>query len=80
MIVIKLKNSKNITEKLPTILDDAMLRKENHIVLMTEKEWHEEVCLVIKNHKKIGKVIFGGKPLYCIKEMRIEIEPIEYTI
>ena len=80
MIVIKLKNSKNITEKLPTILDDAMLRKEHHIVLMTEKEWHEEVCLAIKSHKKIGKVMFGGKPLYCIKGMRIEIEPIEYTI
>lgn len=80
MIVVKLKNSKNITEKLPTILDDAMSRKENHIVLMTEREWHEEVCLVVKSHKKIGKVIMSGKPLYCIKGMRIEIEPIEYTI
>ena len=55
MIVVKLNNSKNITEKLPTILDDAMSRKENHIVLMTEKEWHEEVCLVVKNHKKDRK-------------------------
>lgn len=80
MIVVKLRDANNITEKLPIILDDAMSRKEHHIVIMTEKEWHEQVCLVVKSHKKIGKVIVGGKPLYCIKEMRIEIEPIDYTI
>ena len=80
MIVVKLSNGKNVTEKLPKILDDAISRKEHHIVLMTEKEWHEEVCLVVKNHKKIAKVIVAGKPLYCIKGMRIEIETIEYTI
>lgn len=80
MIIVKLKDSKGITDKLPLILDNAMARKENHIVLMTEKEWHEEVCLIVKSHKKIGKVIVAGRPLYCIKGMRIEIEPIEYTI
>ena len=80
MIVVKLSNGKNVVEKLPKILDDAISRKENHIVLMTEKEWHEEVCLIVKSHKKIGRVIVAGKPLYCIKGMRIEIEPIEYTI
>jgi len=80
MIIIRLKDSKNIEAKLKTILDDAMLRGEIHIILLTESTFHEDVHNKLNKHVKIGRVVVGGKSLFCIKEMRIELEQITFSI
>ena len=80
MIIVRLKDSNDIESKMKTILDDAMLRGEVHIVLLSESTFHEDLHQKLNKHDKIGKVTVGGKPLYCIKGMRIEVKQIEYAI
>jgi hypothetical protein len=80
MVIVRLKDGRDLLSKLKVVLDDAMERGENHIILLAESTFYERVSVALDKHNKIGKVIVGGKALYCIKGMRIEIEPIEYTI
>jgi len=80
MILVKLKSKSKFVDVLPVILDDAMLRKDNHIVLLVSKGDAERLKLMLNSHKKVGRVLSGGEPIYCIKDMRIELAEIEYEI
>lgn len=80
MVIVRLKEDNDLLEKLSAVLDDAMLRKDNHIVLLTESTFHETIHIALSRHKKVGKMVMGGKVVYCIKEMRIELEQITYSI
>ena len=80
MILVKINSGGKLLDKITTILDDAMARKDSHIVLLVESTSREFIELTLNSHKKIGRVVIGAKSLYCIKEMRIELQTIDYTI
>ena len=80
MIIVKIKSSSKFTDILPVILDDAMLRKDNHIVLLCDKGGLDTLRVVLNGHKKVGRVLAGAEIIYCIKDMRIQLEEIEYEI
>ena len=80
MILVKINSGGKLLDKLTVILDDAMARKDNHIVLLVESTSRDFIELALNSHKKVGRVMTRGKSLYCIKEMRIELQTIDYTI
>ena len=79
-MVIVLTSKKNLESKLKSILDTAKLRKVNNIVIMTERHWHIDVFEFMMKHKSIGKVKLGASTFFIIKEMRIELRPIDFYI
>tara|TARA_R110002020_G_scaffold200054_2_gene402101 strand:- start:13013 stop:13255 length:243 start_codon:yes stop_codon:yes gene_type:complete len=80
MVIARLTNSNRIEDKLKSILDDAKLRKDEHIVILTEQSFHTKVFNFFLKHKAIEGTKLGGDTLFMIKEMRIELKPITYTI
>lgn len=79
-MVIALTNSKNIEDKLKSILDTAKIRNETGIVIMTERSWHMIVFDFFLKHPAIKRVKVGGSTFFIIKEMRVEIKPIDYYV
>jgi len=47
---------------------------------MTERKWHMEVFKFFLEHKAIGRIKIGGSTFFLIKEMRIELKPIDYYV
>jgi len=47
---------------------------------MTERAWHMEVFHFFLHHKAIGRVKVGDSTYFLIKEMRIELKPIDYYV
>ena len=80
MILVKINSGGKLLDKITTILDDAMARKDNHIVLLVESTSRNFIELALNRHKKVGRIVIGTESLYCIKEMRIELQTIDYTI
>ena len=79
-MIVALTSKKGLESKLKSILDTAKLRKVNSIVIMTESAWHMEVFDFFLKHKAIGRVKVGGNTYFLIKEMRIELKPIDYYV
>lgn len=79
-MIIVLTNKLDLKNKLKSILDTAKLRETNNIVIMTERAWHMEVFKFFLEHKGIGRVKLGGSTFFLIKEMRIELKPIDYYV
>jgi hypothetical protein len=79
-MIVVLTNQKNLESKLKSILDTAKLRETNNIVIMTERAWHMEVFHFFLHHKAIGRVKVGDSTYFLIKEMRIELKPIDYYV
>ena len=80
MIIAVLKSQHNFEDKLKSILDDAKLRGDDHIVIMTGPSWHMEVFDKMLKHKAIKRVKIAGDTVFIKKEMRIELKPITYNI
>jgi hypothetical protein len=79
-MTVSISSSKNLTSKLKSILDTAKLRKESAIIIMTDRRWHMEVFDFMLKHKGIGKIKVAGSTYFIIKEMRIEVKPIDYYV
>ena len=47
---------------------------------MADKAWYMEVFDFFLKHKAIGRVKVGGDIYFLIKEMRIELKPIDYYV
>jgi len=47
---------------------------------MTNRDWHIKVFNFFLNHDKIGWMKIGGNTIFIIKEMRIELKPIDFYI
>lgn len=79
-MIIALKNKTDLQKKLISILDTAKLKGTNNIVIMTQRSWHMEVFDFFRQHKGIGRIILGGSTFFIIKEMRVELKPIDYYV
>lgn len=79
-MIVVLTSKKGLESKLKSILDTAKLRNTNSIVIMTERSWHMDVFDFFLKHKSIGRVNLGGDTYFLIKEMRIELKPIDYYV
>ena len=79
-MIVVLTNQKDLERKLKSILDTAKLRETNNIVVMTERAWHMEVFNFFLHHNAIGRVKLGGSTFFLIKEMRVELKPIDYYV
>lgn len=79
-MTVALSSPKSISSKLKSILDTAKIKKETAIVIMTNREWHMEVFDFMLKHKGINRVKVAGTTFFVIKEMRIEIKPIDFYV
>jgi hypothetical protein len=47
---------------------------------MTNRDWHMQVFDFFLHHDKIERIKVGGNTIFIIKEMRIELKPIDFYI
>lgn len=80
MMIAVLKGKYKFEDKLISILDNAKLMNETHIVIMTDKIWHIEIFDFMKNHKGIEVIKVGGSTYFIIKQMRIELQQVDFYI
>lgn len=79
-MIVALTNKDNFPSKLKSILDTARIKEETGIVILTERSWHMEVFDFMLKHKSVGKLKMGGQTFFILKEMRIELKPIDFYI
>lgn len=80
MLVFSLRKKNDLETSLVSILDTAKLRNENAIVLMIDRKWYMEVFDFFLKHKAIKRVNVAGSTYFIIKQMRIQLQPIDYFI
>lgn len=80
MIVVSLSSPKDMKNKLNSILDTVKTKGEAAVVIMTDRKWHMEVFDYMLKHDKISRLKLGGNTFFIIKEMRIEIKPIDFYV
>ncbi len=79
-MIVALTSKINFQEKLKGILDTAKLKEQTAIVIMTDRSWHMEIFDFMLKHPKVGRIKQGGSTYFIIKEMRIELKPIDFYI
>ena len=79
-MTVALSSPERFSSKLKSILDTAKQTSETAIVIMTDRSWHMEVFNFMKDHKGISRLKVTGTTYFIIKEMRIEIKPIDFYI
>ncbi len=80
MLVFSLTKKNNLEKSLVSILDTAKLMGESAIMIMTDRKWHMDVFNFFLKHKAIKRVKVSGSTYFIIKQMRIELKPIDYYI
>ena len=79
-MTVAISSPKGMASKLKSILDTAKLKNETAIIIMTDRAWHMEVFDFMLKHKNISRLKLTGTTYFIIKEMRIEIKPIDFYI
>lgn len=79
-MIVSLSTQFQIRKKLEKILDLAKEKETTCITIMTNRDWHMQVFNFFLNHDKIEKIKIGGNTIFIIKEMRIELKPIDFYI
>jgi hypothetical protein len=79
-MTVSLSTQFQIRKKLGKILDLAKERETTCITIMTNRDWHMQLFDFFSNHDKIEKVKVGANTIFIIKEMRIELKPIDFYI
>jgi hypothetical protein len=80
MLIATIKDQKELPRKIKNILDTAKKRSETAITIMTDRSWHMEVFDFLLKNKNVGRVRIGDDTVFVVKEMRIEIVPIDYYV
>ena len=80
MVIVALKNQKQLEARLVRILNLAQAEDQVGIVIMTNIEWHMEVFDWFLKRKGVKRVIVAGSTYFMIKQMRIEIKPIHHYV
>ena len=78
-MIVSISNINNIEDKLKSILDNALVLDTNHIVIMVDKNQYESLISFMSSHKKIEKIKMVDT-LFIVKQMRIEVKPIDFYI
>tara|TARA_R110002074_G_scaffold19460_3_gene61935 strand:- start:4906 stop:5145 length:240 start_codon:yes stop_codon:yes gene_type:complete len=79
-MTVAINNPEGLPGKLKSILDTAKLRQETAVVIMTDRAWHMEVFDFMVAHQSIGRIKMAGSTYFIIKDMRIELKPIDFYI
>ena len=79
-MTVVLSNKNNFMKKLSNILATAKARDENNIIVLVEGFHYESVSDKLKSVKSIGRIKMGLNTFFIIKEMRLEVKPIDYYI
>ena len=79
-MIVALMNKNNFENKLKGILDTAKLKEETGIVILTERNFHIEIYEFMCKHPAINKINMSGSTFFVIKQMRIELKPIDYYV
>jgi hypothetical protein len=79
-MTVALTSNHDFKSKLTSILDTAKAKKEQHVVILTDVAWHEEIQEALKNIKSVGSIKMGGQTFFIIKEMRLEVKPIDFYL
>ena len=77
-MTVVLSNKNNFMKKLSNILATAKARDENNIIVLVEGFHYEAVLDKLKSVKSIGRIKMGLNTFFIIKEMRLEVKPIDY--
>jgi hypothetical protein len=80
MIIVSLSNKTNLQGKINSILDTAKQLKETAVVIMVSREDYIYTTTFFKDHKAIQKIMVGGQTFYIIREMRVELKPIDFYV
>tara|TARA_R110002050_G_scaffold48457_1_gene112754 strand:+ start:931 stop:1170 length:240 start_codon:yes stop_codon:yes gene_type:complete len=79
-MIVALTSSRNFKSKLVSILDTAQEKGENGIVVLTDRSWHMKIFDYMNDMKSVGKLKLAGQTFFIIKEMRIELKPIDFYV
>ncbi len=82
MITVVLKSSDDFLEKLNKILTATKERGETAVTILTSRLWHMDLyqTMMDMDSQKIGKLKMGSQTFFIIKEMRVELKPIDLYI
>tara|TARA_R110002051_G_scaffold233122_1_gene294691 strand:+ start:176 stop:415 length:240 start_codon:yes stop_codon:yes gene_type:complete len=79
-MVVALTSNRDFKSKIKSILDDASLRGELGVLILTDRKWHLDIFNFMKKNKHIDEMNMGGKTFFVIEEIAIELKPIDYYI
>ena len=79
-MVVALTNENNFKQKIKSILDDAETKGESAVLILTDRKWHMKLFNFMKKNKHIDEIKMGAKTFLVIKEVAIELKPIDYYI
>lgn len=79
-MTVALTSSNNFKSKLASILDTAKSKKEHNIVILTDFIWYDKIYSMLKNLKSVGSIKMGGQTFFIIKEMRLELQKIDFYL
>lgn len=80
MLTVQLSSPHDLKRKLNTILTVAKARESIHVIILTNMTFHMEVFDWFIKHSNISRLKLGEDTVFIIKEMRIEIKPINLFI
>tara|TARA_R110002049_G_scaffold171332_1_gene337844 strand:- start:663 stop:902 length:240 start_codon:yes stop_codon:yes gene_type:complete len=79
-MTVVLSGKSNFKGKLTTILATAKEIGESNIVILIDKSYSNDIVNYLKDLKSIGKIKMGGNIFFIIKEMRLEVKPIDFYV
>lgn len=80
MITVVLKSSDDFLDNLKTILTATKAKQENTVTILVSRLWYMDIYDLMASQKAIGVLKIGAETFFMVKEMRIEIKPIDLYI
>jgi hypothetical protein len=80
MIICHLENPNNFERKLKSLLDSLIIAEETAATILVSNKWYEHIYEWMRNHDAIKMIKVAGSDFFAIKQMRIELKPIDLYI
>ncbi len=80
MITCHLENPNNFEGKLKSLLDSLLIAEETAATILISDQWYKRIHEWMREHKGIKMIKISGSDFFIIKQMRIELKPINLYI
>jgi len=79
-MIIVLNSGQRFEDKLKSVLDTMLAKEENSCTILLPIEDFVKTSDWMKSHKAIQTVRAGSEDFFVIKQMRLEVKPIDFFI